>query len=45
MIYPEILTEKWLKKYTELEVEEGFCNHCGKSMKTTKSFIEKGVTL
>jgi len=43
MIYPEVSTENWLKKYTELEIEEGFCNHCGKSMKTTKPFIEKDV--
>jgi hypothetical protein len=43
MIFPDVTTEDFLSKHDELKVIEGFCDHCGTSMKTTIPFIEKGA--
>lgn len=42
MIFRDVSLEEWLERYPELEIEEGFCNQCGKTMRTTKPFVEKG---
>jgi hypothetical protein len=39
VLFPEVTLDQWLKKYPELEVIEGFCDHCGEPLKAVKPFI------
>lgn len=41
MIYLNMSVEEFLSKNNEFKIEEGICNHCGSSLKTTIPFIEK----
>lgn len=42
MIFPEVSTTEWIKKYPSLKILELPCNHCGNTLKSIKPFVTKG---
>jgi hypothetical protein len=41
MLFPNVTTEDWIKKYPDLKVISSTCENCGTEMQATRPFIEK----
>ena len=41
MIFTDASVNEWLRKYPELKIITGNCDHCGAPMRTTRPFVTR----